>query len=55
MAKFSQQFLRSLTQPTQFEEGLFSAAQSIGMRPGVKALNKRNKLKKMKKKTKRAY
>ena len=38
MAKFSQQFLRSLTQPTQFEEGLFSAAQSIGMRPGVKAL-----------------
>ena len=37
MAKFSQQFLRSLTQPTQFEEGLFSAAQSIGMRPAVEA------------------
>lgn len=37
MAKFSQQFLRSLTQPTQFEEGLFSVAQSIGQMPGRKA------------------
>ena len=46
MAKFSQQFLRSLTQPTQFEEGLFSAAQSIGMRPGVKALRQAQQAKK---------
>ena len=29
MAKFSQQFLRSLTQPTQFEEGLFMPLKAL--------------------------
>jgi hypothetical protein len=37
MAKFSQAFLQSLLQPS-YQEGLFTAARGIGMRPQMQAL-----------------
>ena len=37
MAKFSQAFLQGLLQPS-YQEGLFTAARGIGMRPQMQAL-----------------
>lgn len=42
MAKFSQQFLRAMAQPS-YQEGLFTAARGIGMRPQMQALQQQQK------------
>ncbi len=46
MAKFSQTFLQSLLQPS-YQEGLFTAARGIGMRPQMQALQQQQQQEKM--------
>ncbi len=45
MAKFSQAFLQGLLQPS-YQEGLFTAARGIGMRPQMQALQQRQQTEK---------
>ena len=42
MAKFSQAFLQGLMQPT-YQQGLFEAARSVGMTPGLMRQKKRTR------------
>ena len=46
MAKFSQAFLQGLLQPS-YQEGLFTAARGIGMRPQMQALQQQQQQEKM--------
>ena len=46
MATFSREFLRSLAQPS-FQQGLFTAARGIGMRPQMQALQQQQKATKL--------
>lgn len=46
MAKFSQQFLQAMAQPS-FQEGLFTAARGVGMRPQMQALQQRQQAEKL--------
>jgi len=46
MAKFSQTFLQGLLQPS-YQEGLFTAARGIGMRPQMQALQQQQQQEKM--------
>ena len=48
MATFSREFLRSLAQPS-FQQGLFTAARGIGMRPQMQALQQQQRLEKQQK------
>ena len=46
MATFSREFLRSLAQPS-FQQGLFTAARGIGMRPQMQALQQQQQAEKL--------
>ena len=46
MATFSREFLRSLAQPS-FQQGLFTAARGIGMRPQMQALQQQQQATKL--------
>lgn len=48
MAKFSQAFLQGLLRPS-YEEGLFTAARGIGMRPQMQAIQQQQQLEKQQK------